>query len=112
MRKVKASKLNLCGNPPYRIFRHKHTNASSTISSLLVNYIFLIKIRYIEHYSQWLPSQHYHISEVKLALSQLIGAGGPTAIQTITEEKLNFKIELSQLLLKLFTVIAAGNYSI
>lgn len=71
-------------------------------------HIILYVYRYIDHYSQWLPPQQYYLTEVKLSLAQLIGAGGPTAIQTITDEKLNMKIDLCHQLLKLLSIIAAG----
>lgn len=46
---------------------------------------------------------------MKIALAQLLGAGGPDIIQGITEEQLNLKIQLCQELLKLFNVIASGS---
>lgn len=91
--------------------RFGNTNHSVTFLTSVNRFSLQHGHRYIEHYSQWLPPQHYYIAEVKLALAQLIGAGGPTSIQTISEEKLNLKIELCQQLLKLFSVIAAGEGS-
>lgn len=65
-------------------------------------------IRYLEHYSKWLPDNHYYMTDVKVALAQIIGSGGPDVIQGTTEEELNTKIQLCQELLKLFEVISSG----
>lgn len=65
-------------------------------------------IRYLEHYSKWLPSKHYYMTDVKVALAQIIGSGGPDIIQGTTEDELNMKIQLCQELLKLFEVISSG----
>lgn len=65
-------------------------------------------VKYIEHYSKWLPSQHYFITDVKMAYVQLIGSGGSHIIQGLNEKKLQLKIQLSRELLKLYNIIAPG----
>lgn len=65
-------------------------------------------VRYLEHYSKWLPENHYYMTDVRVALAQIIGSGGPDVIQGTTEEELNTKIQLCQELLKLFDVISSG----
>lgn len=64
--------------------------------------------RYINHYGQWLPPHHFYICDVKIALTQIIGAGGPEALQGVPEEKLQLKIQLCQELLKIYRTVASG----
>lgn len=45
---------------------------------------------------------------MKIALTQIIGAGGPEILQNVSEEKLLLKIQLCQDLLKIYKVIASG----
>lgn len=62
----------------------------------------------MEHYSQWLPPNHYYICDVELTLTQAIGSPDPKNLQLISDEALHMKISLCQKLLKLFVVLAAG----
>lgn len=62
--------------------------------------------RYVEHYSKWLSTNHYRLTEVRLTMAQIIGTGGPQIIQTISDRHLNLKIKLCQDLLKLYAIIA------
>ncbi|XP_055372325.1 SET domain-containing protein SmydA-8 [Condylostylus longicornis] len=62
--------------------------------------------RYINHYTKWLPKQHHYICEVKVALAQLIGSGGPEILQSITNDELNKKIELCREQIGLFEKLA------
>lgn len=65
-------------------------------------------LKYIEHYSKWLPSDHHYICDIEVALTQMIGAGDATALQKITDKSLTLKIQLCQKLLKIYSVLAAG----
>lgn len=67
-------------------------------------------VKYLEHYSKWLPECHYHMCDVKLALVQLIGAGGPQKIQQISEDTLCEKIKIGHDLLKIFSIISPGKF--
>lgn len=69
---------------------------------------FYVFYRYIEHYTKWLPNNHYYICDVKIALTQLIGAGGPDELQGISKEKIMLKINTARELLKLYKSIAPG----
>ncbi|KAG5683117.1 hypothetical protein PVAND_012418 [Polypedilum vanderplanki] len=61
-------------------------------------------IKFIEHYSKFLSSNHFYITDVKIALSQIIG-NGVNGIQRISDERLKLKaktcIELIELIEKL-----------
>lgn len=70
--------------------------------------VFFHIFRYIDHYSKWLPRNHYYICDVELTLTQAIGSGDPKNLQLISDEQLQRKIDLCQKLLKLFNVLAAG----
>lgn len=64
--------------------------------------------RYIEHYGRWLPAGHHMLTDVKIALVQLIGSGGPHIIQGCTEPRLLLKVRYARELLALFAVLAAA----
>lgn len=70
----------------------------------------LFLIRYIKHYSKWLPPNHYYICDVELTLTQAIGSGDPKKMQLISDELLQMKIDLCHKLLKLFGILAAGRF--
>lgn len=67
--------------------------------------------RFIEHYSKWLPKNHYYLCDIELTLTQAIGSGDPINLQTIPMERLQMKIELCKKLLKLFGILAAGEHN-
>jgi hypothetical protein len=46
--------------------------------------------RFIDHYSKWLSPNHFLLTEVKISLAQIIGAG-VNGIQRISDEKLMLK---------------------
>lgn len=71
--------------------------------------LMILISRYIEHYSKWLPDYHHYMCDVKVALVQIIGTGGPDVLQNIPEDRLMLKIDTTRGLLKVFQVIAAGN---
>lgn len=73
-------------------------------------YLFLpfLSLRYVKHYSQWLPPNHFYICDVELTLTQAIGAGDPKNLQSISDDLLQMKIDLCQKLLKIFGTLAAG----
>lgn len=49
------------------------------------------------------------MSDVKLALCQLIGSGNSASIQLITSDKLDLKIKLCKDLLRIVRIVAPGN---
>lgn len=88
-------------------------NAFSKLSIFSRKYLFirtfyLFLLRYVKHYSQWLPPNHFYICDVELTLTQAIGAGDPKNLQLISDDLLQMKIDLCQKLLKIFGILAAG----
>lgn len=57
-------------------------------------------IKFIEHYSKWLPPNHFFITDVKIALSQIIGSG-VNGIQRVSNERLNLKAKTCKELIDL-----------
>jgi hypothetical protein len=62
-------------------------------------------IKFIEHYSKWLSPNHFFITDVKVALSQIIGAG-VNGIQRVTNERLNLKTKVCRELISTIEKIA------
>ena len=65
--------------------------------------------KFLNHYMKWLHPNSYYFTDIKISLSQIIGGGSPTAIQTISDDKLMLKIKICQDLLKLFETIAPSD---
>lgn len=65
-------------------------------------------IKYLEHYGKWLSANHYNMVDIKIALVQIIGSGGPQVIQGISDEELQLKIRYAKELISLFKKIAPG----
>lgn len=64
--------------------------------------------RYLQHYGKWLPDNHYNMVDIKIALVQIVGSGGPHVIQGTSDEELQLKINYAQQLIALFKKIAPG----
>lgn len=64
-------------------------------------------IKYIDKYSKWLAKDHYLLTEVRISLGQLIGQLG--AIQKVSEERLNLKMNINKHLIQLVEKLAPGN---
>lgn len=62
-------------------------------------------IRYIEHYSKWLSLNHFFMTEVKISLVQIIGAG-VNGIQRISDDKLMLKAKTCKELIDLIEKVA------
>lgn len=62
-------------------------------------------IKFIEHYSKFLSPNHFYITDVKVALSQIIGAG-VNGIQKISDERLTLKVKCCKELIALIEKIA------
>lgn len=62
-------------------------------------------IRFIEHYSKWLAPNHFLLTEVKISLAQIIGAG-VNGIQRISDEKLMLKAKTCKELIDLIERVA------
>lgn len=62
-------------------------------------------IRFINHYSKWLSPNHFFLSEVKISLAQIIGAG-VNGIQRISDEKLMLKAKTCKELIDLIEKVA------
>jgi hypothetical protein len=62
-------------------------------------------LRFIEHYSKWLSPNHFFITEVKVALAQIIGAG-VNGIQRVADEKLMLKAKTCKELIDLIEKVA------
>jgi hypothetical protein len=62
-------------------------------------------IKFIDHYSKLLSPNHFYITDVKVALSQIIGAG-VNGIQKVSDERLKLKCKLCKELIELIEKIA------
>ncbi|KAH8415968.1 hypothetical protein KR222_005424 [Zaprionus bogoriensis] len=61
--------------------------------------------KYLKHYEKWLPPQHYHMSEVKILLVQLI-AKDQQQLMILSEEQLQLKLQYARDLVQLYETIA------
>lgn len=64
-----------------------------------------IPSRYLKHYEKWLPPQHYHMSEVKILLVQLI-AKDQLELMVLSDEMLQLKLKYARDLIQLYETIA------
>lgn len=62
-------------------------------------------IKFIDHYSKWLSPNHFYLTDVKIALSQIIGAG-LNGIQKVSDDRLMLKAKTCKELIDLFEKIA------
>jgi hypothetical protein len=62
-------------------------------------------IKFIEHYSKWFSPNHFYITDVKIALSQIIGAG-VNGIQRVTDDRLMLKAKSCKELIDLIEKVA------
>ena len=62
-------------------------------------------IRFINHYSKWFSPNHFFLTEVKISLAQIIGAG-VNGIQRISDEKLMLKAKTCKELIDLIEKVA------
>lgn len=62
-------------------------------------------IKFIEHYSKWFSPNHFYITEVKIALAQIIGAG-LNGIQRVTDDRLMLKAKTCNELIELIQKVA------
>jgi hypothetical protein len=62
-------------------------------------------IKFIEHYSKWLSPNHFYIIDVKIALSQIIGAG-VNGIQRVSDDRLKLKAKSCSELIAIIEKIA------
>lgn len=62
-------------------------------------------IRFIEHYSKWLSPNHFFITDVKIALAQIIGAG-LNGIQRVADDRLMLKAKSCKELIDLIEKLA------
>lgn len=65
--------------------------------------------RYLKQYSQYFPSSHFHMCEMKGYLAQKIGGSSPAELQSISTANLQKKIGLSKDVLEIYEAIAPGN---
>lgn len=65
-------------------------------------------MKYLQHYGKWLTDNHYNMVDIRIALVQIIGSGGPHVMQGISDEELQLKIKNAQQLIELFKKIAPG----
>lgn len=65
--------------------------------------------RYLKHYEKWLPPQHFHMSEIKILLVQLL-AKDQQELMVVSDEKLQLKLKFAQELVELYEKIAPCNY--
>lgn len=62
--------------------------------------------KYLHYYAQWLAPNHHLLTEVRISFAQILGDA--LSIQTIDDEKLNFKLKLCQDLIPLIKTVAPG----
>lgn len=62
-------------------------------------------IKFIEHYSKWLSPNHFYLTEVKIALVQILGQG-VNGIQRITDDRLMLKAKTCKELIDLIEKVA------
>lgn len=62
-------------------------------------------IKFIEHYSKFLSPNHFYITDVKIALSQIIGAG-VNGIQRVSDDRLKLKVKICNELINVIEKIA------
>ncbi|KAH8400877.1 hypothetical protein KR009_001609 [Drosophila setifemur] len=62
-------------------------------------------LRYLKHYEKWLPPQHYHMSEVRILLVQLL-AKDQQELMVVSDEKLQMKLQFAHDLVELYEKIA------
>lgn len=63
-------------------------------------------IKFIDHYSKFLAPNHFYLTDVKIALVQIIGGGQVNKIQTISDDLLNMKARYCSEILALIEKIA------
>lgn len=62
-------------------------------------------IKFIEHYSKWFSPNHFYITEVKIVLAQIIGAG-MNKIQHVTDDRMMLKAKTCKELIELIEKVA------
>lgn len=62
-------------------------------------------IKFIDHYSKWLSPNHFYITDVKIALAQIIGAG-VNGIQRVSDDRLLLKAKTCKEVIDLIEKIA------
>lgn len=62
-------------------------------------------IKFIEHYSKWLSPNHFFITDVKISLAQIIGAG-VNGIQRVSDDRLMLKAKTCKELIDLIEKVA------
>ena len=62
-------------------------------------------IKFIEHYSKWFSTNHLYITDVKIALAQIIGAG-VNGIQRVSDDRLMLKAKTCKELIDLIEKVA------
>lgn len=63
-------------------------------------------IKFIEHYSKWLSPNHFYITDVKIALAQIIGGGIVNEIQRVSDDRLHLKAKTCRELIDLIRKLA------
>lgn len=62
-------------------------------------------VKFIEHYSKWLSPNHFYITDVKVQLAQVIGAG-MSEIQRISDDRIMLKAKTCKELIDCIEKIA------
>lgn len=62
-------------------------------------------VKFLTHYSRWLPSHHFLLVEVKISLAQVIGAG-VNGINRVSEERLALKAKTCKELIEVIEKVA------
>ncbi|EDV37528.1 uncharacterized protein Dana_GF13486 [Drosophila ananassae] len=62
-------------------------------------------LKYLKHYEKWLPPQHFHMSEIKILLVQLL-AKDQQELMVVSDEKLQLKLKFAEELVQLYEKIA------
>ncbi|KAH8285494.1 hypothetical protein KR054_010014 [Drosophila jambulina] len=62
-------------------------------------------LKYLKHYEKWLPPQHFHMSEIKILLVQLL-AKDQQELMVIPDDRLLLKLQYARELIELYELIA------
>ncbi|XP_044738650.1 SET domain-containing protein SmydA-8-like [Chrysoperla carnea] len=68
--------------------------------------------KFLEHYGKYLHSNHYYMTDVRLALAQLIGQKTKNGLTEVPDELLDDKAKLCQKVNKLIKILAPAEFRI
>lgn len=82
-------------------------SSKSNFKSELICLLFVFA-RFISHCSSYLHSSHYYMTDVSLALAQMIGQDSEQGLAAVSEDRLLLKTQLCRKLADLIEILAPG----